>query len=88
MNKGKRKRCAKYIIVDPTTVHIGVDYLCVNDQLAVIENHISRLREIYLSKPEEFPYMPRKLLDAERRRRQLEELLTGYFDLIVVLPEE
>ena len=88
MNRMKKRKLTDYIIVIPRPGLGFDDILSLNAEYAKIKTHLSRLREIYLSKPEAFPYMPRKILDAEHRRRQLEELLTGNFDLFVVLPEE
>jgi len=88
MNRMKKRKLTKYVIVNKKLMLQGVGYFCLNQKLTRVENHLARLREIYLSKPEEFPYMPGKILDAEHRRRQLEELLTGYFNLIVVVEIE
>jgi len=88
MNRMKKRKLTDYIIVIPRPGLGFDDILSLNAEYAKIKTHLSRLREIYLSNPKAFPDMPRKLLDAERRRRQLEELLTGNFDLFVVVPEK
>ena len=88
MNRMKKRKFTMYLIVNSKSELALDGLLSLNAEYAKIENHLSRLREIYLSKPEEFPHLRKKLLNAEHRRRQLEEILTGYFDLIVVLPEE
>jgi len=88
MNRMKKQEFTLYIIVNSKSQRAWNGLLCLNVEYEEALTHLLRLRELYQKNPKAFPDMRTKLLDAERRTRQLEELLTGYFDLIVVLPEE
>ena len=88
MNRMKKRKFTMYLIVNSKSQRAWNGLLCLNVEYEEVLSHLLRLRELYFSNPKAFPDMRTKLLNAERRRRQLEEILTGYFDLIVVLPEE
>ena len=83
----KRKR-TKYLIVNKNPEFQCVGYFCLNEKLNRLETHLSQIREMYYSQPEKYSYLQEQLIHTEQHIEELRRLLTGYFDFIVVLPEE